>query len=56
MVLLDELVPRCRVGAVAGLVRRIDERRLTRSPLTGGAGHDKRPCHGRGRKRLCKIA
>jgi len=52
VVLLDKLVQQRRLGPVARVTGRIEERRRTRSPRTGSDGHVGRPVDGWGRNRL----
>lgn len=51
--LLDELVEQRRFLAVAGIARRIKERRRAAGRARAGRGHCTSPCCGRGHSRLC---
>ena len=56
LVLLHQPIQQRGFGAMPGIAWRVEKWRRAWSPHSDGAGHGKRPCNGRGRKRLCKVA
>jgi hypothetical protein len=52
IVALHQLIQQRGFRAMAGVACRLEKWRRARSPRSGGDGHGRRPCNGRGRNRL----